>query len=104
VAEALNIGSVVLYPSAHGRRHQVTVFQRAYGPRYASEGHTWLPINIGVDQNGKAYAVLLPTSDLNCCRAIYGEATLSSEAIAASGQRDRLQVVIALMAGGMRIP
>jgi hypothetical protein len=62
VAEALNIGSVVLYPSAHGRRHQVTVFQRAYGPRYASEGHTWLPINIGVDQNGKAYAVLLPTS------------------------------------------
>jgi hypothetical protein len=53
VAEPLNVGSVLRYKRANGH-HEVAIFERRYDAQYASEGHTWLPINIEADPKGEA--------------------------------------------------
>jgi Retinal pigment epithelial membrane protein len=53
VAEALNYGSVVRYERKNGA-YDIRIFERPYDARYASEGHTWLPINIQVDRSAEA--------------------------------------------------
>lgn len=53
VVEALNVGCLLRY-ERKGGQGKVTVFERPYDARYASEGHTWLPINIEADPTGQA--------------------------------------------------
>lgn len=53
VAEPFNFGSVLRYARSQGR-FDVTIFERPYDADFASEGHTWLPINIEIDESKEA--------------------------------------------------
>jgi len=53
VAEPFNYGCVIRYERTGGR-HKVDVFERPYEAMRASEGHTWLPINVQVDASQQA--------------------------------------------------
>ncbi len=49
IIEAVNHGLVFRYEWRHGTA-RVARFSRAYDPRHTSLGHSWLPINIQLDQ------------------------------------------------------
>lgn len=51
--EAFNVGSVLRYARTNGAT-SVTVFERPYDSSFASEGHTWLPINIETTPDGES--------------------------------------------------
>ena len=53
VAEPFNFGSVMRYEWRH-RRHSIRIFERPYDCSAPSLGHSWLPININVEEFGEA--------------------------------------------------
>jgi hypothetical protein len=46
--EAINYGTVIRYEQRNGK-HSLRTFSRPYDPENASQGHSWLPINIELD-------------------------------------------------------
>jgi hypothetical protein len=52
ITEPFNFGSVLRYART-SEGYQIKIFERPYDARYASEGHTWMPINIEADPSGE---------------------------------------------------
>jgi Retinal pigment epithelial membrane protein len=53
VAEPFNVGSVIRY-ERRGGKHDVRILEQAYDSSLASQGHTWLPINVNLDASGQS--------------------------------------------------
>jgi hypothetical protein len=52
VVEAMNYGQVIRYERRNGK-YNIRIFKKDYNPAKTSEGHSWLPINIKLDESKK---------------------------------------------------